>query len=69
MPKCNYCGKDFRTDHNLENHKFLSHRDRARVTWAGEEQTQSEKPAPSPKPAPEPEAEKYNDDDDFWGTD
>lgn len=71
MVKCRYCGKDFRTAHNLENHQFLSHRDRARVTWEGDEEpaakpaeTKARKPAPPPPPPPD-----EDEDEDFWGGD
>ena len=69
MATCKFCGKVFRTDHNLENHQLLSHRDKAQVTW-----TDDAAPAPTPKKAPakaDPEPVDHDDDeeDDFWGTD
>ena len=71
MATCKYCGKVFRTDHNLENHQLLSHRDKATVTWTDDGETAPARAAKKqpPPPPPDDNDDEEDNDEDFWGTD
>ena len=69
MATCKYCGKVFRTDHNLENHQLLSHRDKATGTDDGEAAPARAAKKQAPPPPPEDNDDDEDNDEDFWGTD